>query len=255
MLSHMHTVLAALICLMFANAASAAGVPDDFEAIYQLRVNGFVIGETQVDLTAKAAGQYLYQTRSHSTGLTRIFRSDKLLESSLFKVHEQQLRPLEYRFDHTSSNKERHAYLKFDWHKSTVTNTVEGHSWEMEIPGDALDKLIVQLAVMMDLDAGKKEFVYAVADGGKLKEYQFAITGQETVHTPAGDFATIKLERLRKDNDRSTYFWCAPALNYLPVRIKQIEHEDGLTYLSELKQTSLGAQPADQASGKITRAP
>lgn len=244
MLARMNHVLAALICLLISTTATAGGLPGDFQAFYQLRVNGFVIGETQVELAAQAAGQYLYRTHTYSTGITSLFSDDDLLESSLFKLHQQQLRPLEYRFDHIGRKKERHAYLKFDWQAGEVANTVEGHTWEMKIPRHAMDKLIVQLAVMLDLDAGKKDFKYAVADGGKLKEYQFAITGEETIRTPAGEYQTIKLERLRKDNDRSTYFWCAPSLNYLPVRIKQIEHEDGVTYLSELKRTSLGAQPA-----------
>ena len=127
-----------------------------------------------------------------------------------------------------------------------VSNTVEGHTWEMEIPQNALDKLVVQIAVMMDLAAGKKELVYDIADGGKLKEYRFAVVGKENIRVPAGEFEVLKIERIRKDNDRTTYLWCAPSLNYLPVRIEQIEHEDGVTYLSELKQTSLGGQTAAQ---------
>jgi len=243
MLARMHNAFAVLICLMISTAAPAAGVPGDFQAVYQLRVNSFTIGEARVELAAQANGRYLYSSSTRSTGLTRVFRNDKVSESSLFKLHNQHLRPLEYRFDHTGSKKERHAYLKFDWIKREVANTVEGHTWEMEIPEKALDKLIVQLAVMMDLDAGKQELVYAIADGGKLKEYTFAIVGKEKLHVPAGEYETIKLERLRKDNDRTTYLWCAPSLGYLPVRIKQIENEDGVTYLSELKQTSLGVQP------------
>ncbi|MBI5041181.1 MAG: DUF3108 domain-containing protein [Gammaproteobacteria bacterium] len=261
MIPRMRHVLTALICLLTASAVHAAGVgvglgiPGDFQAVYQLRVDNFVIGETQVDLAAQTSGRYLYSSRTHSTGLLRIFRNDKVLESSLFTLNGQHIRPLEYRFDHTGSKKERHAYLKFDWNAGEVANTVEGHTWEMKIPERTLDKLIVQLAVMMDLDAGKKELVYSIADGGKLKEYRFAIVGKETLRVPAGEFATIKLERLRKDNDRTTYFWCAPSLGYLPVRIKQIEHEDNVTYLSELKQTSLGEQPAAVTETPATTAP
>lgn len=261
MLSRMRHVLAALLCLMTASAAQGAdvnvgvGVPGDFQAVYQLRVNGLVIGEAQVGLAAQAKGRYLYSSRTHSTGLLRIFRNDKVAESSLFTLHDQHIRPLEYRFDHTGSKKERHAYLKFDWNAGEVANTVEGHTWEMKIPERTLDKLVVQLAVMMDLDAGKKELVYAIADGGKLKEYKFANVGQEKLRVPAGEFATLKLERLRKDNDRTTYLWCAPSLGNLPVRIKQIENEDGVTYLSELKQTTLSGQPAAVTETPATTPP
>lgn len=251
MLSRLRHALAAPVFLMTALAAHAAGVgmgvPGDFQAVYQLRINNIPIGETQIELAAQADGRYLYSSRTHSTGLARIFRNDKVSESSLFKLHNQFIRPLEYRFDHTGSKKGRHAYLKFDWNAGEVANTVEGHTWEMKIPERALDKLIVQLAVMMDLDAGRQELVYAIADGGKLKEYRFAVVGKEKLRIPAGEYETIKLERLRKDNDRTTYFWCAPTLGYLPVRIKQIEHEDDVTYLSELKQTSLGDQTVPAA--------
>ncbi|MBI5462715.1 MAG: DUF3108 domain-containing protein [Gammaproteobacteria bacterium] len=260
MRARLRHALAALICLATVSATHAADVlpdmlpdilPDalqnvfgDFQATYQLRVNSFVIGETQIDLAAQTDGRYIYSSHTRSTGLARIFRNDKVEESSLFKLHKQRIRPLEYRFDHTGSKKERHAYLKFDWTAGKVANTVEGHTWEMQIPEHALDKLVVQLAVMMDLAAGKQELAYAIADGGKLKDYRFAIVGKETLHVPAGKFEALKLERLRKDNDRTTYFWCAPSLGYLPVRIKQIENEDNVTYLSELKRTTLGGQPA-----------
>ncbi len=243
MLTRMSTLVTALLLLALSATAPAAELPQDFQALYQLRVNSFAIGEAQVQLARQNDGRFLYSSHTYSTGLTRLFRGDQVRESSLFILHKNNLRPLEYRFDHTGSKKQRHAYLKFDWKQGEVANTVEGHTWEMDIPADALDKLVVQLAVMKDLTAGKQQLVYAIADGGKLKEYRFASVAKELITVPAGTYETIKLERLRKDNDRTTYLWCAPGLNYLPVKIKQIEHEDNVTYLSELKQTSIGGLP------------
>ena len=217
----------------------AGDVPTDFDALYAISINDFVIGESQIELQAQADSRFLYRSNTRSTGIASLFRSDRVRESSLFKVHRDQIRPLEYRFDHTGSKKERHAFLHFDWRALKVSNTVEGHTWEMDIPAHALDKLVVQIAVMMDLTSGKDQLAYAIADGGKLKEYRFGVVGEETIEVPAGRFNVVKIERLRKDFDRTTYLWCAPSLNYLPVRIEQIEHEDEVTYLSELKQTSI----------------
>lgn len=242
------TLAAWLLCLTAlapAAALRADGVPADFHSLYAISINGFVIGESRIELAAQDSGRYQYRSDTQSAGLARLFRSDRVQESSLFVLHRGRIRPLEYRFDHTGSKKGRHAFLDFDWKARKVANTVEGHTWEMDIPPTALDKLVVQIAVMMDLSAGKERLTYAIADGGKLKEYHFASVGRETVKVPAGEFETVKIERLRKDNDRTTHLWCAPALGYLPVRIEQIEHEDGVTYLSELKQTSLAAQPEE----------
>lgn len=227
--------------------AATPQVPEDFQARYQLSINSFNIGEAEVTLSSQDDGFYRYQSHTHPTGIAKLFRSDVVKESSQFSLHKGWPRPHEYRFDHTGSKKGRHAFLKFDWKALEVANTVEGHTWEMEIPATALDKLLVQVAVMMDLSAGKEQLTYAIADGGKLKEYHFAIVGPEKIKVPAGEFDVIKLERLRKDNDRTTYFWCAESLGYLPVRIKQIEHEDGVTYLSELMTSSLIAPAAAAA--------
>ncbi len=238
-----HLLLAALVSLSLTSGVRAGTVPDDFKAVYAISLNRFVIGESEIKLEAQPKSQYLYTSNTRSTGIARLFRSDIVQESSRFDLHRNHIRPLGYSFDHSGSKKERHALLKFDWKKMEVSNTVEGHTWEMEIPQNTLDKLVVQIAVMMDLAADKDKLVYDIADGGKLKEYSFAVVGKETIRVPAGEFEALKIERLRKDNDRTTYLWCAPSLNYLPVRIEQIEHEDGVTYLSELKQTTIGEQP------------
>lgn len=242
-----HLFLIAAIGLMFATSLRAGNVPDDFTAVYAISLNNFVIGESEIKLEAQPKSQYLYRSNTRSTGIARLFRSDVVEESSRFDIRRSHIRPLEYRFDHTGSKKQRHALLNFDWKKMQVANTVEGHTWEMEIPQNALDKLVVQIAVMADLAAGKQELIYNIADGGKLKEYRFSVVGTENIRVPAGEFEALKIERIRKDNDRTTYLWCAPSLNYLPVRIEQIEHEDDVTYLSELKQTTIGGQPPAEA--------
>ena len=67
MLARMHYAFAVLICFMVSTAVPAAGVPGDFQAVYQLRINSFTIGEARVELAAQADGRYLYSSRTHST--------------------------------------------------------------------------------------------------------------------------------------------------------------------------------------------
>ena len=118
-----------------------------------------------------------------------------------------------------------------------VKNQVEGSLWEMEIPTGTIDKLASQLGVMLALRQDKVDVTFKVADGGRLKEYRFKVIGEETVEVPAGTFETVKITKLRDNKDRVTYVWCAPALNYLPVRIWQQEPDDA-AYSSELESYS-----------------
>ena len=116
----------------------------------------------------------------------------------------------------------------------TVTNSLEDSHLEMDIPAGTLDKLASQLAMMLALRDGATEISFRIADDDKLKEYRFRVVGRETLELPAGTFDTIKVTKVRNNRKRETYIWCAPALNYLPVRIWQRE-KDNTEYLSELE--------------------
>jgi hypothetical protein len=64
---------------------------------------------------------------------------------------------------------------------------------------------------------------------------------------PAGTFETVKITKVRKNKNRETFIWCAPALNYLPVRIWQREKDD-IEYESELAEFSESLRVETEAS-------
>ena len=77
---------------------------------------------------------------------------------------------------------------------------------------------------MSDLADEKTAFNYRIADGGKLKSYDIRIVDKEIVTTPLGKIEAIKLIRYREgENKRQTTLWCAPQLNYLPVKLEHTE--------------------------------
>jgi hypothetical protein len=51
--------------------------------------------------------------------------------------------------------------------------------------------------------------------------WTFTVEAPETLHLPAGELDTLKLQRLpRRDYDQKAELWLAPSMGYLPVRIK-----------------------------------
>ncbi len=69
------------------------------------------------------------------------------------------------------------------------------------------------------LQNGAEHLTYSVADGGKIKEYKIDKVGREILEIPLGRFATTKLQRIM--DGKTTIWWCAEQLHFLPVKIQQ----------------------------------
>ncbi|MCK5479873.1 MAG: DUF3108 domain-containing protein [Gammaproteobacteria bacterium] len=221
-----------MTAILLSSVLHAASLPD-FEASYQLKRGNLIIGTSNISLVNKAGNEYLYESRSWPTKWVSWFLKDKLHETSSGRLDETGLHPVRYHYRRTGGSREREAILSFDWDNLTVENHVEDSRWKMDIPAGTLDKLASQLGMMLALGEGKTEVTFNIADGGKLKEYRFRVIGHETLELPAGTFKTVKITKLRDNKRRETYIWCAPELNYLPVRIWQREKEEAV-YQSDL---------------------
>lgn len=222
--------------------AQTTALPESFSVTYVLTMGPLSLAEMTRKLYKNEAGHYVFESYSKPIGYARWFTDNTLLEKSEWIYHEGEMRPLKYLYDRDGSKKQRHVELSFDWENMRVTNTINNDPWSMEIVDGTLDKLLYHLAVMYDLERGDDSLSYQVADGGKLKSYEFNKLGEETVNTSHGEFRTVKLER---PGSRDTTLWCAEELYYLPVRLMQ--EEDGKTLTLKLKSFS-GITPRSQAT-------
>ena len=239
-----------LTCLFLAASLSGAvraGPLPDFSASYELRLGSLRIGTSTVSLENLPDGGYRYESRSTPTPLVAWLLRDKLHETSSGTLTGDGVRPDQYHYSRSGGKKEREDELVFDWQSMRVSNDVEGSRWEMDIPASTLDKLASQLGMMLALDQGKTDITFNIADDKKLKKYRFQVVGKETLELPAGTFETVKILKLRENKNRETFVWCAPALNYLPVRIWQREKDD-VEYESELAEFSESLRVAEQTS-------
>ncbi|MGD2138367.1 MAG: DUF3108 domain-containing protein [Gammaproteobacteria bacterium] len=217
-------------------AAAAAALPE-FEASFELRRDSLRIGTTTLSLSRDDNGQYRYESRTRPSSWTAWVLRDRRHESSRGHLDATGIRPLEYHYERRSGGRERTARLLFDWEGMRVENQVDGSRWGMHIPAGTLDKLASQLGMILALQRGESDITFKIADGGRLKEYRFRVLGKQTLEVPAGTFATVKLTRQRENSQYETHIWCAPALDYFPVRIRQ-RAADGTEYQSDLESVS-----------------
>jgi hypothetical protein len=226
-----------LLTATLAASALQAATLHDFEATYTLRLGSLHIGTSTLALQTEPDGRYRYESHSWPTRWVSWLLKDQLRETSRGRMTPAGIRPDKYHYLRNGGDKKREADLSFNWDEHTVRNHVEDSLWKMDIPAGTLDKLASQLGMMLALQQDKRDVTFNIADGGRLKKYRYKVVGHETLEVPAGTFETVKITKLRTNKKRKTYVWCAPALNYLPIRIWQRETDDSV-YTSDLESVS-----------------
>jgi len=201
----------------------AANPPKTFDNQYKAKLYGFNITVTN-RLTKTADNQYdlLFKAESMIGNITEQSKMQ-------WNPAQQTISPLHYSYARRGLSKDRTAELTFDWKNKSVTNNVQKTSWQMDIAQKVQDKLSYQIQLQQDLLNGHKDFVYQIADGGRLKEYKFTTVGEEVLETPLGKVNTIKVKRSRENDERVTYAWLAKDWNYLLVRLQQEEKGEAYT--------------------------
>ena len=209
--------------------------PDRFAARYTLHAGDLEVGTTSISLSPMGDGRFEYTSVSRTKGVASLLGKREVRERSVWEPSGSQIRSLRYDYERRGT-KERRVEVIFDWSTGRVTNHVNGETWQMEVPEPTFDRQSHLLALMRDLASGARPASYRVADGGKLKTYQFSHLGHERVSTAFGNLDTVVLERTQPGATRRTTFWFAPSFDYLPV---QIEHrEDSGTIVVRIRDVS-----------------
>lgn len=223
-------------CSIFLLALAVLSVPapgaestvPTFKAYYDVRINGIKVAKAEFSLAHKGDNEFLYEQNSEAIGIASWFKREKVHETSRWKLTGQGIKPVTYRYSRKGGSDDREVELQFDWDKHRVENRVKDQPWSMDIPDGTLDKLVIQVAMLLGLQSGQDHFKYPIADGGRLKHYEFKVVGEETIELPSGQVNTIKLARLDDDRDQ-TFIWAAPTMQYIPVRFLKIK-KSGLKY-------------------------
>lgn len=222
-----------LVASVLPAQAKEVRVPS-FHALYDVRIKGVKVAKAEFILSRQENGEYIYQQNSKTVGMAAWFRKEKIKEISRWKLTDKGIIPIQYIYSRQGGDDDKEVDLVFNWQQGIAENRVSVNPWSLEVPLGTLDKMVMQVAMLMDLSAGERKFNYPIADKGRLKNYEFEVVGEEMIELPNGLFNTIKLSRMNDDNDK-TYIWSAPDLQYMPVRFMK-QKEEGFAYEINLKE-------------------
>lgn len=85
--------------------------------------------------------------------------------------------------------------------------------------------VFIQIGALLAADPARfatgTQITVTTVSARSADRWTFSVEGPETLDLPSGSTAALKLQRLpRKDYDQKAELWVAPALGYLPVRIR-----------------------------------
>ncbi len=222
--------------------ASSCDALEPFKLRYEVERGDTRLGTGEVRL-ASAGVESCYRLQQTATPhfLLRWLSGPAEQNSEFCRLPDGRLRAYGYSQHRTGVGAEKENYaLEFDWSEQVVRG---GRFGETEITPEHADTLMLQIRVrrwlcelesQARLDAAEPiELPYV--DHRGTGSYTFAITGPESVETPAGRFDTLLVERIDAD-DREAKFWLEPGRNYRLVKAEQRKDDDPVIRLSLLPE-------------------
>lgn len=227
-----------LLLLVFLPATGhAATLITPFEVDYDISSGNMIIVHMKRRLSLSDNGEYRFESNSRPSKAISWLLKDRISEYSLWQFHQQQPRPVHYHYQRRGGKKLKHIELEFNWQQNRVSDAQRSPPWSSKIPPLTSDKLLYQLQLMLDLQAGKENLSYTIVDSGKIRDYVFKRIGTEIIQVPLGRYETIKLQRITAK--RTTTIWCAPELDFLPIRIEHRKKNSRRTVVNAIRVKGL----------------
>jgi hypothetical protein len=116
---------------------------------------------------------------------------------------------------------------------------VEKKPVDETVPADTQDDMSIQIALITAMARGQDSGTFHTYGDRSLREYHYRADGEELLHTALGDVLTRIFITERSGSPRTTRYWCAPALGYLPLRVQQKRLSD-VEWVLEIRSLKRG---------------
>lgn len=214
--------------IMLPNIANAKTLKP-YQADYKFTIDNKYKGKATRKLV-KTGNQWQYDVSARVAGVATA------KQHSQFTISGSKVSPSTARTTYKVFGIGRTHQLKFS--KGQVSSTFKGKTHTLSMKKQAHDDLSLETQIRQDLLNNTFNGNYQMVMKTKIKSTPFRKAGSVKVTVPAGTFNTIKVERnFGKDSgNRSTIFWLAPSLDYLPIKVAH--NENGKKMLMELSKVN-----------------
>lgn len=223
--------------------AIAAKLPPRVDLAYQvfLGTRGFMIGDATYRFE-RDGDRYRISTVGQARGLAALFIHGTGKVESRGVITAAGLKPYEFAIERGSPDKREIAF--FDWAGETVSLN-DGHTALLEAP--AFDPLTVLWQPYFSPPGSATELTFSLATTRKVARYTLTRDGGERVAWHGGTIETERWRRVSDDGKTEAWFWLAPSLHFIPVRMRATRTSRG-TLEAKLASIRVDADYAGFAS-------
>jgi hypothetical protein len=202
-----------------------------------LGTQGFLIGDATYRFEHED-GDYRISTVAQARGLAALFVHGRGVVESRGRITPEGLKPAVFSVERGDSSKREEA--RFDWAAQRITLKNDESR-----PLDALtfDPLTVLWQSYFTPPASD---VYRFSLATTRNVYRYTVTreGSERLAWRGGEVDTERWHRVNEDNKTEAWFWLAPSLHYIPVKIRVTATRRG-TVEALLDRIGADASPGD----------
>lgn len=219
-------LLASLLATAVATPVLADNTPlAPYRADYEVHRNGKAIGSSHTELIRQGETWTWRSQTAGERGMAWMVGL-KVEQSMDFQWQDDLPRPMRSTYEQQATLGNRSVEVAYDWsaQRYHLKDRKGEHTHALET--GATDRYGSGVSVAAMLARGETDFTLRVAHADGLRDWRFRVTGEETLESPGGPVRTLRVERVRDDDDRSTVTWVDPARNYVVVRMLQVEDGD-----------------------------
>lgn len=201
-----------------------------FEATYQFTYGNKNMGDATRKLSLNGqTWQYKFTAKIPLIG--------SATETSTFALNNGQIQSQSYRRQTKILVHNDTVKLDFKAAQKQILTSRKGTDRVLTWQPHVLDDLNAELQIREDLKAGGLKSSYLIADYKEVEQRQFVKEGTETIKAADGKTYTTVKVRLKHDNaTKSTIFWLAPSLDYLPIKVTHHDKDSSYGLLLKLRK-------------------
>ncbi|MDE2419618.1 MAG: DUF3108 domain-containing protein [Gammaproteobacteria bacterium] len=192
---------------------------EPFQANYTFNIAGMLTGNATRTLSKQDdIWSYHFKANVASFANASEVSHFKVIHSDNSSIN---IQTLDHAYNFNFLTKNIDTGFKVDWANQVVS--AHNKAGDNSYPAQAgmLDMLDLELQVREDIKHKQLKPSYLLADDKGIKKISFVNEGEEKIQTDAGEYDTVKIRLVQDSEKRKTYFWLAPKLDYLPVRVHQ----------------------------------
>jgi len=210
--------------LLVSGGTAAAEQLKPYTATYNGIWRGMTVAVSTLQLE-QTGDTWTFSSRSEGRGIGKLASGVfPPLQVSVVRVTDQGVLPQS--FKSTGGDTDKGILLNYDWQTHRVTGNYEKTKVDLPLTPQVQDDGSVQLALMVELLAGRTPPTVQLIDQNSVREYEFTRDGEETLETQIGPVKSVVFKSQKKYSPRITRFWCAPERGFIPMRVQQKKGDD-----------------------------